>query len=251
VKPSLEKELKRISNERGFLENAPRNPGLISVCIANHNKADYLEECLKSIAGQDYPNVELIFVDDCSTDSSVEVYNQFIRKHGKQFYAVHDFMSKRRLGNAWAINTAYYLAQGEFIAQMDSDDIATTNRLSTQLPYLIKGGYDLVGCNFNIFERDPKRPARIGSYWLKFKDDEIKNCLKNQTHCICFGTILFKASVIEEVGGLTKKFVGTEDWEFIDRVFRSGMRIGNLRTILYYYRSHPEQRSKLFHKTLV
>jgi len=246
---SIRSELKKISIEKQNLESGPREKNLVSVCVPNYNKGMFLKEALESIACQNYKDIELLFVDDNSTDLSLQVFKRFAFENNKRFRSIKSIFLDRRVGNAWATNMAYYLSKGEFIAQMDSDDISSPERIDKQVLHLKENNLDLVGTNFSTVSIE-KRCVKNedGGHWLKFSEEEIQDSYEKSVHCVCFGTILFKYYVLEELGGLNRSLVGTEDWEFIDRVYQSGYRIGNLRETLYTYRMHPNQRSKLFHK---
>lgn len=246
---NIREKLKNVSNRLGHLDGTPREKGLVSVCVPNFNKENYVDSALDSIRTQTYKKIELIVVDDCSTDNSVRVIEDYVSRHQKEFYSLVFLRSPRRLGNAWATNLAYYLSRGEFIAQMDSDDYSYPDRISYQVEYLQQNDYDLVGTNFCTSENKISNVVNEdGGYWLKFTDSDISESCKKGIHCVCFGTILFKHKVVDVLGGLTKNLVGTEDWDFIDRVFKEGFKIGNLRDVLYVYRFNPTQRSTLYHK---
>jgi len=68
------------------------------------------------------------------------------------------------------------------------------------------------------------------------------------SHCISHGTILFRGEIFDRLGGLERypqgKETVAEDYYFINKYFQNGIRIDNIPEVLYYYRSHPSQRSK-------
>lgn len=91
----------------------------ISVIIPNHNKAQYLSECIESVLGQSYPISEIIIVDDCSTDNSKEIIKFYSEKDSKVKYI---FLSNN-VGVSKARNIGYFRSTGEFITFLDADDI--------------------------------------------------------------------------------------------------------------------------------
>lgn len=244
------KALKDISTQKKDLEDKAHRkiPGMVSICMPNFNKEKYLEEAIHSIYNQTYRNVELVFVDDYSSDNSRSVLHRALTSEPPRVPVRTLFLPKRS-GTAWAQNIAYYMSQGEYIANMDSDDISDPDRIQMQLSFLKEGNYDLVGSNFSIFKEDIKSPlVKNGGTWLKYDDEEIQNeYLFYKRHCVCFGTILMKSSLIDDIGGMNKKFIGTEDFEIVDRAASHGFKIGNINQILYHYRENPSQRSRLFH----
>lgn len=109
--------------------NYKTNSSLVSVIVPVFNAEKFIGEALKSIIIQAYPNKEIIIVDDCSTDGSYRVIQEFMK-------AV-PYIRYRKLhqnsGVAVARNTAIKLARGRFIAFLDSDDIWEQGKLSNQI----------------------------------------------------------------------------------------------------------------------
>ena len=91
---------------------------LVSVNITTYNRSELLPRCLNSVLVQDYSNLEINVVDDCSTDNTKEVIRNFIKLDGRVNYYSHD----RNKGNAFARNTALSKCTGEYIAFLDDDD---------------------------------------------------------------------------------------------------------------------------------
>lgn len=251
---NVKEHLEKVSVQKRHLELGAHHtiPGMVSVCMPNYNKENYVFAAIESIAIQTNKNIELIIVDDHSSDNSDEVIKKAVLNFCKDIPVTY-IRSPRRMGTAWAQNWAYYLARGEYIANMDSDDISHPERFETQLKFLTKEGYDLTGTNFSIFRDNLSNIAlKDGGIWLKYRPDEIaESYLFKDTHCVCFGTIMFKQEVLERTGGMDKQYIGTEDYAFVDKVVMAGYKVGNTRKILYYYRENPTQRSKLFHQSQV
>ena len=91
--------------------------GLVSIIMPSYNTANYIADSIKSIQAQTYTNWELIIVDDCSTDNSVEVIRSFDEPRIK--------LLKNEINSGAAISRNYALreAKGKWIAFLDSDDI--------------------------------------------------------------------------------------------------------------------------------
>lgn len=251
----LRDQLKAISNLKRHKESKAheRVKDLVSVCIPNFNKKDFIKDCLDSVIFQSYPKLEIIIVDDCSTDGSRLEINSFINKInnlGIKLDRTFRIISLPvRVGTAYAQNMAYYMAKGEFIANMDSDDISHPKRIETQLKFLKEKNLDVVGSNYKTFkDKIDNIITDNADYWLKYTPEEIRESYLNEVHCTCFGSLLFKREIIEEIGGLKKSFIGTEDYFFVYECFLAGYEIGNTKEILYYYRNSETQRSHLFHK---
>jgi teichuronic acid biosynthesis glycosyltransferase TuaG len=104
---------------------------MISVVIPNHNRSEYVAEAINSILNQTYKDIEIIVVDDCSTDSSMDILTWY----GKKITLLRN---NKNMGIAYTRNRGLKEAKGEYIAVMDSDDIASPDRLQKSLK-AIKG----------------------------------------------------------------------------------------------------------------
>lgn len=245
--------LKKISDTKRHVEEAAHqvNKGLVSVCIPNFNKERYIEACLKSVGNQTYKSIEIILIDDSSSDKSWGIIQKFKREN--PHLKIITLQLPFRRGTAWVQNIAYYLARGEYLMNMDSDDMIAPEKIEKQVRAMETYGWDVCGTNFKIFKTDPSRPlTHDGGHWLKYDTEEIEDSyLFRRIHCVCFGSLMYKARVIEVIAGMTKEFIGTEDYEIVYRIASKGFTIGNIKDALYYYRSNDTQRSKLFHGSSV
>ena len=98
---------------------------LISVIVPVYNKKKYLRRCLECLLGQDYKNLEIILVDDGSTDGSSEVIREFSQRYG----IIRSFFQKNS-GAASARNYGMRVAKGEYLCFVDSDDYVFDNYIS-------------------------------------------------------------------------------------------------------------------------
>ncbi|WNC13433.1 glycosyltransferase family 2 protein [Brevibacillus brevis] len=228
-----------------------REAGLVSVVVTNYNRADYLLECLDSILAQTYRKWELIFIDDASTDDSVAIVNEWLRRHqaslteGQNQVILH--VLPRNIGFAGAINVGFYLARGEYIAVQDSDDYSHVRRLERQVAFLQENPQiELVGTNYYAFPSETPTKREL-STWIKYGSD-IRKVYGNGGHCVCHGTILFRARLFDQIGGPTRRIEGAEDYEFIAKSLNARANIENLPEALYYYRQHENQRSTKYYR---
>lgn len=111
------------------------NP-LVSVILAVKNGDRYLAQGLQSIFNQDYPYFEVIVVDGRSTDNTATIVRSFAQLSQPLRYI---YQTEEGLANAWNLGVA--TASGEFIAFLDSDDLWTSDKLSSQLK-ILNANYD-------------------------------------------------------------------------------------------------------------
>ena len=105
---------------------------LVSIVIPVYNAGSYLKLCLDSLVNQTYKNIEIIAVDDCSTDHSYKILKDFARKY--PFIKV--FRNSVNKGVSQTAKKAIKNASGDYIARMDADDIALPNRIELQVKHL-------------------------------------------------------------------------------------------------------------------
>ena len=132
---------------------------MISIIIAMYNMEKYIEECLDSIFDQEFEPLEVIVVDDGSTDRSLEIAKKYPVK----------IIQQENSGQAAARNLALQHAKGEFIAYVDADDYLTENSLQRMWQLIQDTNSDMIITGYaNVFENQPERiqifeaPGQIG-----------------------------------------------------------------------------------------
>lgn len=109
----------------------------VSVITASYNAGRFIEETIKSVLEQTYDNLELIIVDDCSTDNTEEIVKKYIEIDLRvKFYKL-----EKNSGAAVVRNTALEKAKGRFIAFLDSDDVWDRDKLEKQINFMKKNNY--------------------------------------------------------------------------------------------------------------
>lgn len=116
---------------------------LISVVILAYNRAAIIKDCINSVLYQTYRNLEIIVVDDHSSDQTVLIVDEFAAKDSRVRPCVR---CEENYGACYARNLGAEFARGEIIAFQDSDDIWRPEKLQKQLDYLESNNYDLVFC---------------------------------------------------------------------------------------------------------
>ncbi len=122
-----------------------KNTPLVSIALCTYNGEKYLVEQLQSLVHQTYPNVEIIAVDDCSSDGTVDILKDYEKKY--PFFKVHT--NPHNLGWDKNFERCISLCNGEFIAISDQDDIWEVNKLERQVSQI--GDNLLIYCNSKAF----------------------------------------------------------------------------------------------------
>ncbi len=137
--------------------------GLVSIIMPNYNGCRYLRETIDSVLSQTYAHWELIFVDDCSRDDSLDIISSYGDKR------IKTLQNKQNSGAAASRNYALREACGEWIAFLDSDDIWLPEKLEKQIDFMIKNGYFFSYTRYSHIDESSKSlgvevtgPKRIG-----------------------------------------------------------------------------------------
>jgi len=136
------------------------NKPLVSVVIPLFNKENYVEATLQSVVNQTYQEIELVVIDDSSTDGSYQVVQKYLRSHSDRFRNV-TVKTRANTGQAGARNEGILQSKGEFVAFLDADDVWHPEKIDMQVQYLtVHQEIGLVFCNyFMIFETSPNIKA--------------------------------------------------------------------------------------------
>jgi glycosyltransferase involved in cell wall biosynthesis len=213
---------------------------LVSVVVPAYNAAKTVDATLASVAAQDYPNFEVIVVDDGSKDDTA-VRVECIAKRDPRFRLVR----KANGGVAAARNLGIAEAKGEFIATLDADDLWRPNKLSAQVAAFREGGPS-VGLVYTwVLLVDPQdRP--LSTYTPRFNGHVLgKICAANIVHN--GSTPMFRRSALEEAGGYdpalrAAKAQGCEDWKLYSRVAAS-YEFRVIKEFVTLYRVMPQSMS--------
>ena len=106
---------------------------LVSILLPVHNSAQHLTDCLKSLVSQRYRQIEIIAIDDFSTDSSLKILKLFSKKYKK----VRVYKNIKRYGVVMTLNRGLRRAKGNYIAFMDANDISAKLRIKKQVEFLL------------------------------------------------------------------------------------------------------------------
>lgn len=190
-------------------------PPLVSVCIGAYNRERYIRETLDSVFAQTYPALEVIVVDDASTDRTVEI----IQSYGNRVKLI------RRAANsglpAVPRNQAIAEATGDLVAFLDADDLWYPSKLEKQVEWMrLHPAVSMVHCRCDVInEAGVLQGARHGAFLLSEKTS-LEALLR---HCfISISAVLVRRSVLSEVGGFNEDsfYRAREDYELFLRIVR-------------------------------
>ncbi len=133
------------------------NEKLISIITPAYNCGDYIAETIDSVINQTYKNWELIIVDDCSTDHTKEIVKEYIKKDNRIKYHLLDTNS----GAAIARTKAMELANGDYMAFLDSDDLWYKEKLEKQIAFMKDKNYSFTCTDYEQIDENGQTLNRI------------------------------------------------------------------------------------------
>jgi len=123
---------------------------LVSIVMTVYNAEEYLAESIQSILNQTFTDYEFIIIDDCSTDHSLQIAQEYQKKDPRIIIHHH----QQNLGIGGARNTGVNLAQGKYIAWMDADDVSMPERIEKEVSYLESNPQvGVISSNANLINR--------------------------------------------------------------------------------------------------
>lgn len=187
---------------------------LISVVMPAYNAQEYISIAIESILSQTLKQFELIIINDCSRDKTLDIIKSFLKKD----YRVKLVNNDTRLYIADSLNKGISFAKSNIIARMDADDISFPNRLELQFR-LINSSKNIAAVGTNIVLIDTAG-KEIATRRYPHSSKELKSCLFRYSP-FAHPVVMFKKNMFEEVGGYNRKYSPTED---LDLWFRLGRK---------------------------
>jgi glycosyltransferase involved in cell wall biosynthesis len=191
---------------------------LISVIMLVYNAERYLAESLESVLSQGIESLELLVVDDGSTDRSSEI----IRSYGSACSCIY----QTNQGVTGARNTGLRESKGALIACLDADDLYLPHKLSSQAHYL---------------EKNPQVGIVLCPIQLT---DERLNPLGNPFICYQFGSAMIRKEVFDQVGLCESDFVQSQDVDWFLRARDAGIQMAHQQQPGMLYRQHATNVSR-------
>lgn len=205
------------------------NNDLVSVVIPCYNSKKYIVKCLQSVLNQTHTNLEIIVIDDASTDKSVEIISKI---EDKRLKIIQNQSNK---GIVFCLNEGIKVAQGKYIARLDTDDFMQRDRIEKQVAFLSENQeYAMVGSH-HILVDEKENVLQYVSFPETYEEIQIFKYFLNP---ISHPTTMFKASVFEEFT-YSEEYLHCEDYALWFQISNK-YKIANLLECTTFYRIHNE-----------
>lgn len=204
---------------------------LVSVIIPVYNGEKYLEETIKSALASDQSPLEIVIVNDGSTDKSLEIAEAYAKKNPEI-----KIISQKNGGISVALNTGSEFANGKYLFPLGADDLLSANYLSEARKILDqRPEVKVVYCEAEKF-------GDFGRKVWKLKPFSINALARDN---MIFACSLIRKSDWDKVGGYSEDMtMGREDWEFWIKLLKNGGEVVKLPFTGFFYRIHGGSKRK-------
>ena len=215
---------------------------LVSVIIPVYNHARYIGDALASVFAQSYENIEVVVVDDGSTDESVEAVRRYCEQNPKHRV---EYISKGNGGSHTAIAMGVERSTGEFIALLNSDDCYAPSRVSTLLNTMLRDGLEMVFSGVDFIDEEGRPSAESSSAAAAIIREKLSAiasypallyaCLDSNV-AVSTGNFVLRRRLYDRLGGFSALRL-CHDWDFLLRALAIA-KVGCVDEHLYGYRLH-------------
>lgn len=197
---------------------------LVSIIMPAHNSEETISEAVRSVIVQSYENWELLIIDDCSTDGTVQVIEEYLKDSRVRLIKTDKTVGKPYYPRNFGIKES----RGQYIAFLDSDDIWLPNKLESQIPLFKNEKTAVVFSNYVKFVTGEENSNRVvkGPKELTYKKALYGNEIGNLT-------AMYDVS---KVGKVFFEDVGHEDYVLWLRILKKGFKAVNTGSVEARYR---------------
>lgn len=176
-----------------------QNFPLVSIICLSYNHEDYVVEALNSVINQTYPNIELLIADDCSTDNSVEIIQNWLLHYPKVYFSGNE----KNLGNTKTFNQLVKKAKGKYIIDLAADDVLLPNCIEKQVTTFQNTKYKNLGIVYGNIIEIGEDGNFLTNYYTEEdhpKSGNIYEMVISHATKICSVSSMVKRDVFENVG---------------------------------------------------
>ncbi|HPL67570.1 MAG TPA: glycosyltransferase family 2 protein [Smithellaceae bacterium] len=204
------------------------NPNsLVSIVIPAYNAVPYLRESIDSVLSQDYPNVELLVLDDGSKDNTRDI----LRGYGNRF----SWESHANMGQSATINKGWRMAKGEIWSYLSADDVLAPDAVRKAVPYLTDGIVLAYG-DFNLIDSSSKYIRRVKAPDFNYQD------MFSRLICHPGPGVFMKRQAVEDAGFWDVVYRQMPDYDLWLRLGLQG-RFIRVPEVLASFRIHEQSQT--------
>lgn len=220
---------------------------LVSILVPCYNHEKYVEDCLRSLCEQSYRNIELIIIDDCSSDNSYNIIKGMEKELRNRFTTVYLEKNEKNCGITKNLNKMLSVAKGKYIKLLASDDMLLPDAIKALVMYAQSNDCDVIYSNVVSIEEEQKFPV-LSTEHLPKRYDTIPPVGENLTGLLCADNFISAPGAFvpmqtyKNFGFYDENYI-LEDFEFWLRVSTKG-KFGYLNKETALYRQNDNSLSR-------
>ena len=209
---------------------------MFDLIVANYNNAKFLNVFFESIERSTILPYQIIFVDDCSTDNSLDIVYKFKNKNSIKILLIKNI---KNIGFAKSLNIALENISSLYFARLDPDDFVKPKRFEIQLNFLeANTHFDMIGTNIIYL----KKGKELSNSNLETNENIIKNKIINGYLPIIHGSIMGKSFILKDFK-YKANLVPAEDYDLFAYLIKNNFRITNIKKALTIVNIHENSVS--------
>jgi alpha-1,3-rhamnosyltransferase len=214
---------------------------LISIFTPVYNHEEYLDDYFRSIIKQTYKNIELILIDDASTDNSLMVIEKWLPKLEERFENLTFISRKENKGLIFNCNESIALANGKYFTGFASDDVMLESNIEEKVTFLERNTEKAMVCS-DVYYGNNLSSKKYTINNPKTFENNIFQKLINNGNMIFAPSVVLRKKVLEEIGGYNNKYTFEDYPTWLEITYR--YKIGYIRKPLVFYRLSPYSLSR-------
>lgn len=214
----------------------------VSVLIPAYNVEPYIRECLDSVLGQTMGDLEVICIDDASTDRTAEILREYERKDPR----IRVYSQEKNKGQSCGRNLALSHASGRYIYMLDSDDMIRREALEELLEICKSQDLDAAGFETRFFTNDDELRKEASAKTIVYEERPVMNgrdgliyCMEQDVFSLSVPTFIMKREYLEKIGIKFVEGILHEDVGYIFELISRADRIQFLHRELFLRRLRP------------
>jgi len=211
-------------------------PPNVTILMPVYNGVSYLQEAVDSVLGQTYSDFTFLIIDDASTDQSVNLILSYSDNR------IRLIRNEKTLGQISTMNKGLQLAEGDYIARMDQDDICLPTRIERQVALLNSNPKVAVAGSWMwLINGEGKRLQVIERELPSYANFMFE--LLRQRGILAHPSVMLRRNIVVELGGYDPQLPLSEDFDLWTRIAGAGYDAKIVPEPMIYYRVHAEQQS--------
>lgn len=200
----------------------------VSIVLPTYNGQKYVKEAIESCLNQTHRNIELIIVDDGSTDATAKIVSKI------EDSRIRFTQLKQNSGSSVALNNGFSLSTGEYLTWTSDDNLYESNAIEVMVSYLGKNkDVDFVYANYHFIDKD-------GIIIKSMPVEPPCNLLERNCIGPCF---MYRRKIYEAIGEYNPFLFRTEEYEYWLKILKSKYKMLPINRFLYKYRLHPNSKT--------